>query len=129
MIDSGYPIGTSFLPPHKSTNYHAQEFRSSNRQPMMKKELYNYRNSSLRMVFERCFGILKACFSILSSMPNLKPLCQQYIISTCCAVHNFIRIHNWSDELFHTWETADLGGGANQNSDGRSAGASSSTMT
>ena len=42
----------NFFPPHKSTRYHAQEFRSSNRRPTSKKELYNYRHSSLRMVIE-----------------------------------------------------------------------------
>ena len=96
---------------------------------MTKKELYNYRNSSLRMVFERCFGILKACFPILSSMSNLKLLRWRYIISACCAMHNFICINSRSDELFHTWETADLGGGASRNSDGGSPGSSSSTTT
>nr|POE88646.1 hypothetical protein CFP56_71162 [Quercus suber] len=35
----------------------------------------------------------------------------------------------WFDELFHIWETVDLGEGASQNSDGRSVGASSSTTT
>ena len=60
-------------------------------------------------------------------MPNLRPLSQWYIIFTCCAMHNFIRINSWSNELFHTWETADLGGGASRNSDGGSAGASIST--
>jgi len=46
------------------------------------------------MVIERCFGVLKARFPTLSLMPNLKPLRQR------------------SDELFYTWETIDLGGGA-----------------
>nr|POE98171.1 putative nuclease harbi1 [Quercus suber] len=64
LVDLGYPIGTSFLPPHKSTRYHAQEFRSSNRQSATKKELYNYRHCSLHMVIKRCFGVLKARFPI-----------------------------------------------------------------
>ena len=61
----------NFFPPHKSTRYHAQEFRSSNRRPTSKKELYNYRHS-LRMVIERSFGVLKACFPILNLMSNFK---------------------------------------------------------
>ena len=44
LVDSRLPISISFLPPHKSTRYHAQEFCSSNRQPTSKKELYNYRH-------------------------------------------------------------------------------------
>ncbi|KAK9996524.1 hypothetical protein SO802_021210 [Lithocarpus litseifolius] len=50
LVDLGYPIGASFLPPHKSTRYHAQEFRMSNRQPKTGKELYNYWHSSLHKV-------------------------------------------------------------------------------
>ena len=129
LVDSGYPIGTSFLPPHKSTRYHTQEFRSSNRQPTTKKELYNYRHSSLRMVIERCFGVLKARFPILNSMPNFKPLHQRYVISACCAMHNFIRMNSRSDELFHSWENADVSKGAARNSGNGSAGASTSTTT
>nr|XP_023871633.1 uncharacterized protein LOC111984237 [Quercus suber] len=62
LVDSRYPIGASFLPPHKSTRYHAQEFRMSNRQSASGKELYNYIYSSLRMVIEKSFGVLKARF-------------------------------------------------------------------
>ncbi|KAL0015455.1 hypothetical protein SO802_002524 [Lithocarpus litseifolius] len=100
MVDSGLPIGTSFLPPHKSTRYHAQEFHSSGRRIISKKELYNYRHSSLRMVFERSFGVLKARFPILNLMPNFKPVRQHYVIVVCCALHNFIRMNSQSDELF-----------------------------
>ena len=72
LVELSPPIGTSFLPPHKLTRYHAQEFYSSNRQPTSKKELYNYRHSSLRMVIERSFGMVKAHFPILNLMPNFK---------------------------------------------------------
>ena len=81
------------------------------------------------MVIERCFGILKARFPILSSMPNLKPLHLQYIIFAYCVVHNFILINSRFDKLFHTLETADLGRGASRNNDGGSIGALSSTTT
>ena len=102
-MDSGFPIGTSFLPPHKSTRYHVQEFHSSYRQPTTKKELYNYRHSSLWMVIEQSFGVLKARFPILNLMPNFKRIRQHYVIVACCALHNFMRINNRGDELFHTW--------------------------
>ena len=72
LVDLGLPIGTSFLPPDKSTRYHAQKFHSSNRQPTSKKKLYNYRHLSLRMVIKRSFGVLKARFPILNLMPNFK---------------------------------------------------------
>ncbi|XP_075657952.1 uncharacterized protein LOC142627934 [Castanea sativa] len=103
LVDSSFPIGTSFLPPHKSTRYHAQEFRSSNRQSIAKKELYNYRHSLLRMVIERLFRVLKAHFPILNLMPNFKRSRQRYVIVPCYALHNFICMNNHGDELFHTW--------------------------
>ncbi|KAL0002352.1 hypothetical protein SO802_016133 [Lithocarpus litseifolius] len=104
LVDSEYPIGASFLPPHKTTQYHAQEFRRSNRQPALGKELFNYRHSSLRMVIGRCFGVLKARFPILSCMANYKQSRQRLVVSTCCALHNFICINNRRDEMFNTWE-------------------------
>ena len=105
MVESGYPIGASFLPPHKAARYHAQEFkRRSTRQPKSGKELFNYRHSSLRMVIERCFGVLKAWFPILSNMPKYKQNRQRLVVSACCVLHNFIRINNRSDVLFSTWE-------------------------
>ena len=54
------------------------------------------------MVIERSFGVLKARFSILNSMPNFKLHRQRYVVIVCCALHNFIRINNQSDELFRT---------------------------
>ena len=127
MVDSGYPIGALFLPPHKATRYHAQEFRRrSTRQPKSGKELFNYRHSSLRMVIERCFGVLKARFPILSNMPKYKQYRQRLVVSPCCALHNFIRINNRSDVLFNTWENLgrdDMQIGNNGNSPESSASA------
>ncbi|XP_050280452.1 uncharacterized protein LOC126721460 [Quercus robur] len=78
----GYPIGASFLPPHKATRYHAQEFRRSNRQPASGKELFNYRHSTLHM--------------------------QRLVVYACCALHNFIRINNLRDGMFNLWENFDV---------------------
>ncbi|KAL0009002.1 hypothetical protein SO802_010504 [Lithocarpus litseifolius] len=122
LVDSGYPIGTSFLPPHKSTRYHAQEFRAINRRPASKKELYNYRHSSLRMVIEQSFGVLKAHFPILNLMPNFKPLRQRYVIVACCALHNFIRINNRNDTMFNSWQNVDM---ERKTTEGRSSTSSS----
>ena len=119
MVDLGYSIGASFLPPHKATRYHAQEFKRSTRQPKSGKELFNYGHSSLRMVIERCFGVLKARFPILSNMPKYKQYCQCLVVSVCCALHNFIRINNRSDVLFNMWENLgrdDMQTGNNGNS-------------
>ncbi|XP_030949024.1 uncharacterized protein LOC115972945 [Quercus lobata] len=104
LVDSGYAIGSAFLPPHKSTCYHAQEFRGANQQPSTPQELFNYRHSSLRMVIERCFGVLKARFPILTGMHSFSISRQRLIVTTFCALHNFIRMYNRADEMFHVWE-------------------------
>ena len=117
LVDSGLPIGSSFLPPHKSTRYHVQEFHSSSRRITSKKELYNYKHSSLRMVIERSFGVLKARFLILNSMQNFKPIRQQYMVIVCYALHNFICMNNQSDELFRTIGGS-VGEGSVTNSEG-----------
>ncbi|KAK9996354.1 hypothetical protein SO802_021040 [Lithocarpus litseifolius] len=104
LVDSGYAIGSAFLPPHKSARYHAQEFRGVNRQPTTPQELFNYRHSSLRMVIERCFGVLKARFPILTEMHSFSISRQRLIVTACCALHNFIRMYNRADEMFHVWE-------------------------
>ncbi|KAL0006928.1 hypothetical protein SO802_008430 [Lithocarpus litseifolius] len=104
LVDSGYVIGSAFLPPHKSARYHAQEFRGVNRQPTTPQELFNYRHSSLRMVIERCFGVLKARFPILTEMHSFSISRQRLLVTTCCALHNFIRMYNRADEMFHVWE-------------------------
>ena len=127
MVDSGLPIGTSFLPPHKSTRYHVQEFNSSGRRITSKKELYKYRHSSLRMVIERSFGVLKARFPILNLMPNFKPIRQRYVVIVCCALHNFIRMNNRSDELFRTIGKSDGEGSATTSFAGGDIGALTSS--
>ena len=129
LVDSGLPTGTSLLPHHKSTRYHAREFRSSNKLPTSKKELYNYRHPSLQMIIKRSFGVLKAYFPILNLMPNFKRSRQRYVIVVCCALHNFIRINNRSDELFSTiGETIIKGDETNSEGNGDS-GASSNSAT
>ncbi|KAL0017599.1 hypothetical protein SO802_004668 [Lithocarpus litseifolius] len=102
-LDSGY-AGNAFLPPHKSTRYHAQKFRGANRQPTTPQELFNYRHSSLRMVIERCFGVLKARFPILTAMHSFSISRQRLIVTAYCALHNFICMYNRADEMFHVWE-------------------------
>ena len=104
LVDSGYAIGSAFLPPHKFTRYHAQEFRGANRQPSTPQELFNYRHSSLRMVIERCFGVLKARFPILTGMHSFSISRQRLIVTACYALYNFIRMYNRANEMFHVWE-------------------------
>ena len=56
----------------------------------------------MRMIIERSFRVLKARFPILNLMPNFKPIRQRYVVIMCCALHNFIRMNNRSDQLFKT---------------------------
>ena len=118
LVDSGYAIGNAFLPPHKSTCYHAQEFRGENRQPSTPQELFNYRHSSLQMVIERCFGVLKARFPVLTGMHSFFISRQRLIVIACCALYNFIHMYNRADEVFHVWE-----GSFVRNSDANPTGA------
>ena len=56
------------------------------------------------MVIERSFGVLKARFPILTHMLRYSNAHQRMIVTTCYAVHNFIRTFAHSDEMFTLWE-------------------------
>nr|XP_023902166.1 uncharacterized protein LOC112013986 [Quercus suber] len=66
--------------------------------------LVDSRHSSLQMVIERCFGVLKARFPILTEMHSFSLSRQRLIVTTCYALHNFICMYNQADEMFHVWE-------------------------
>jgi hypothetical protein len=78
LVDSGYPCTKGYLPPYRGERYHLQQFRSSS-DPVGFKKLFNYRHSSLRMVIERCFDVLKNCFNVLKGMPKYK-VCHQPLV-------------------------------------------------
>ncbi len=59
------------------------------------------------MIIERSFGVLKARFLILTSMPRYSNSRQRMIATTCCDVHNFICKFAHSDEMFKLWEDKD----------------------
>ena len=126
-MESSISISTSFLPPHKSTKYHVQEFHSSNKNPTTKKELFNYLHSSLRMVIDQSFRVQKTRFSILNLMPNFKCSRQRYVITTWCCLHNFLHINNCCDELFNTWDNVEYKGNLVVPPDSGNKGASTST--
>ena len=56
------------------------------------------------MVIECCFRVLKARFPILNEMHSFSLSRQRLIVTACCALHNFIRMYNRADEMFHVWE-------------------------
>ena len=102
VVDSGFPILKGFLAPYRNHAYHPSEFRQS-RGIRTKEDLFNYRHSSVRNVIERCFGVLKARFKILKNMSNYPMYRQSNIPTVCCALHNFIRLHDCSDQLFASY--------------------------
>ena len=74
------------------------------------------------MVIKRCFGVLKARFSILNDMHSYSQSRQQLIIIACCALHNFIHMYSHADEMFHAWEGQDLEPGDASTSSGARVG-------
>ncbi|XP_028084051.1 uncharacterized protein LOC114285225 [Camellia sinensis] len=107
VVDSGYTNMPGFLSPYCGERYHLNEFRNQRRQPRNKKQMFNYRHSSLRNVIERCFGVFKTRFPILRDMPPYSTKTQRYILIACCTTHNWIRIHSQSDTLFAEWANPD----------------------
>ncbi|XP_062112820.1 uncharacterized protein LOC133823950 [Humulus lupulus] len=98
LVDSGYTNMPGFLSPYRGEMYHLGQYTDLN--PIGKKELFNYRHSSLRNVIERCFGVLKARFPILKQMPSYDLRIQKYIVIACCGIHNFIRTNAEADVYF-----------------------------
>ncbi|XP_062104144.1 protein ALP1-like [Humulus lupulus] len=98
LVDSGYTNMLGFLSPYQGERYHLGLYTDLN--PIGKKELFNYRHSSLRNVIERCFGVLKARFPIQKQMPSYDLRIQKYIVITCCGIHNFIRTNVEADVYF-----------------------------
>lgn len=76
------------------------DYPGGGRRPKSRKERFNYHHSSLRMVTERRFGVLKAIFPILEIMPFYPLDKQRFIIIPACAVNKFIRKRSHRDYLF-----------------------------
>ncbi|XP_059436125.1 protein ALP1-like [Corylus avellana] len=111
LVDSGFPCYMGYLPPYRGERYHLQDFRNGG-DPQGFKELFNYRHSSLRMVIERCFGVLKTRFHVLNGMPKYKVCRQPLVVNACCTLHNFIRQANRNDMFFEHAPPVILGDGA-----------------
>ena len=61
---------------------------------------------------------VEGLFPILNLMPSFKPIRQRHVVIVCCALHNFIRMNNWSDELFRTIGESDGEGSATNEGNG-----------
>ena len=97
-----------FLTPYRGERYHLHDYEGQEHTSRGPNELFNYRHSSLRNVIERCFGVLKARFTILKHMPNYKLRRQRLIPIACCVLHNFIRSQGHGDRMFREYENKDM---------------------
>jgi hypothetical protein len=71
---------------------------STYRRPKDYKEIFNLRHAQARNVIERIFGVLKKRFRVIVSAPAYDCSFQARLIQALIAIHNFIRIHDPSDE-------------------------------
>ncbi|XP_040998221.1 uncharacterized protein LOC121244275 [Juglans microcarpa x Juglans regia] len=62
----------------------------------------------VRNIVEQTFGVIKERFTILSNMPPYSVGRQGLIITSCCALRNFIRTVTPDDWIFQTWSTMHL---------------------
>jgi hypothetical protein len=72
-----------------------------NCRPKNKEELFNLRHSSARNIIERIFGVLKRRYRILLLAPEYSMHIQARIPAALCALHNFISIHDPTEEVIY----------------------------
>ncbi|XP_022852822.1 uncharacterized protein LOC111374384 [Olea europaea var. sylvestris] len=107
LVDSGYPNMPGFLAPYRGHRYHLRDY-VGRRRLHEKEELFNYRHSSSRNIIDRCIGVLKARFPILKLITNYPLSRQRQILTTYCAINNFIRQENALDKLFVEYGEEDM---------------------
>ncbi|XP_019052121.1 PREDICTED: uncharacterized protein LOC109114241 [Nelumbo nucifera] len=88
LVDASYRNMSGFLAPYQNTWYHLNEIRGW--LPKSPKEIFNHRNSALRNVVERAFGVLKKRWAILDSTQHFDFPTQVSIVIACCVPHNHI---------------------------------------
>ncbi len=93
LADAGYALTSYCLTPYRSTRYHIREWQQCNKRPQNYNELFNLRHPQLRNVIERCFGVVKKRFSILTAMPSFEYKFQVKLTMCTFIVHNFIKQH------------------------------------
>ncbi|XP_054817831.1 uncharacterized protein LOC129317544 [Prosopis cineraria] len=90
LVDAGYTNCEGFLAPYRGQRYHLSEWREG-RHPRSAQECFNMRHSSARNVIERCFGILKLRWAILTSASFYPVRTHNRVIIAYCLLHNLIR--------------------------------------
>jgi hypothetical protein len=100
LVDSGYGCYRGFLPPFRRERYHLQTFQHGQELPRTMREMFNYRHSSLWIVAERSFAVLKNWFPILYKVPPYSLRYQRLFVITCFTLHNFIRKYSETEDPF-----------------------------
>ncbi|ONI29241.1 hypothetical protein PRUPE_1G189200 [Prunus persica] len=103
LVDAGYPQIKGYLGPYKGKRYHLPDFRRGS-QPREKKEIFNYRHSSLRCTIERTFGVWKNRCRMIRQMHNFPMEKQTQKIVASRALHNFIRCHSMTYQEFQPYD-------------------------
>ncbi|GKA66065.1 hypothetical protein Tco_0765873 [Tanacetum coccineum] len=102
----GRPHTRGFMAPYRNVRYWLGDFRR--KRAMTSKEKFNHAHAKLQNVIERAFGVLKARFPILKSMPKFPLVKQREITIACFAIHTFIRKEGLSDDFFAKYDQSDI---------------------
>jgi len=89
LVDAGYPNRPGYLSPYRGVKYHQAAWRQGPR-PSGTQEVFNKAHSSLRLVIEQSFEVLKMKWRMLLAIPSYPERTQAEIILACCGLHNFI---------------------------------------
>ncbi|XP_038685894.1 protein ALP1-like [Tripterygium wilfordii] len=86
--DVGFGIRNGVISPYPGVRYHLKEFNDY--PPQNKKELFNYRLSSLRTIMDQGLGVLKKRFRALDAEPFWPFETQVDIVLASCIIHNYV---------------------------------------
>ena len=101
--DAVYRLSKCLLTTYGGVRYHV-EFAGYGLGPVISKELFNLRHSSLRNCVERIFGVTKNRFPILRKMSPYAFDFQCDLVQCCFLLHNFIRLNQLYEDEFYQIE-------------------------
>ncbi|CAN6439861.1 unnamed protein product [Victoria cruziana] len=100
LADCCYPNIVGLLTSYRGYR-HLSEFNiPGSRTPQTAEELFNYRHSSLRIIVERTFKVLRRRFPLLKAQVEYPFRKQVQFVLAACALHNFIMEQNPDAEQF-----------------------------
>ncbi|KAH9092247.1 hypothetical protein LEN26_018578 [Aphanomyces euteiches] len=108
IMDAGFALTLKCLTPYRGMRYHLKEYGQGSQKPRSKEELFNLRHAMLRNVVERIFGVLKKRFPVMSSPVEYDIGFQVDMVLSLCTVHNFIRLHGCTNDIYVQEATQEL---------------------